>query len=268
MNKKLLIPFVVAVAATTSIESAVAACVARNSESFRITEISELPVNSAAALEAATKCVEKSIALNKNPCKCWLACSPAGIVPDNGAALVAQAIESLVIDSTISCPDDSRMSPLSQIFENLPLPLQGTILRSAQNNNKTIKELHDDLGKSVDRRAELFDSSLIPQVGEDRIIGGMPQEYEEYPWAVSIAVKSRTPVSGHFCGGSVIDKHHVLTAAHCFEERGRPLEPSLVQVRYGSEYLGQAGGLTDIEEVCIHKGYNGFSKDNDIAVVK
>ncbi len=44
-----------------------------------------------------------------------------------------------------------------------------------------------------------------------RIVGGTDATTEQYPWMVAIT----TPFGFQFCGGSLIDPAHVLTAAHC-----------------------------------------------------
>ena len=43
-----------------------------------------------------------------------------------------------------------------------------------------------------------------------RIVGGSDASQGEFPWMVSI-----TRRGGHFCGGTLITKNHVLTAGHC-----------------------------------------------------
>ena len=47
---------------------------------------------------------------------------------------------------------------------------------------------------------------------ETRVINGDPTEVHEYPWMVSLFWHEE---SRHWCGGSIISPHHVLTAAHC-----------------------------------------------------
>ncbi|GBN89058.1 hypothetical protein AVEN_61297-1 [Araneus ventricosus] len=64
-------------------------------------------------------------------------------------------------------------------------------------------------------------SAFDPPLGETTFLGtygsGIGGEFAgngEFPWMVSIQKKGR-----HICGGSYIDRTHVLTAAHCFDSR-------------------------------------------------
>lgn len=68
-------------------------------------------------------------------------------------------------------------------------------------------------------------------VHETRIVGGEEADPEDNLWMAAI-IKSK-PVSGEvrpFCGGSLITRRHILTAAHCLEG----LAPRDVLVRLGS----------------------------------
>ncbi|XP_013102548.1 lectizyme [Stomoxys calcitrans] len=54
-----------------------------------------------------------------------------------------------------------------------------------------------------------LDSIFRPGFPEGRIINGQPATKGEAPYIVSLKSGS------HFCGGSIIDEHWVLTAGHC-----------------------------------------------------
>lgn len=55
------------------------------------------------------------------------------------------------------------------------------------------------------------DSSDMPTI-TPRIIGGTNARLGEFKGAISV----QTRIGGfHFCGGTIIDAYHVLTAAHC-----------------------------------------------------
>lgn len=45
---------------------------------------------------------------------------------------------------------------------------------------------------------------------QERIVGGHNAELNEWPWIVALFNNGR-----QFCGGSLIDDQHVLSAAHC-----------------------------------------------------
>lgn len=65
----------------------------------------------------------------------------------------------------------------------------------------------------------------------------------------------------HFCGGTIIDRYTILTAAHCIRE-GRP-----VGVRVGTT-LHRAGGATrNVARIVVHEGFNRTTLDYDIALV-
>ncbi|XP_049822688.1 serine proteinase stubble [Aethina tumida] len=51
----------------------------------------------------------------------------------------------------------------------------------------------------------------------NRIVGGKDATKDEFPWQVSIQLKRRSSQS-HLCGGAVINREWVLTAAHCIHE--------------------------------------------------
>ena len=43
-----------------------------------------------------------------------------------------------------------------------------------------------------------------------RVVNGWPAEKNEWPWIAQLRNNGR-----QFCGGSLIDDRHILTAAHC-----------------------------------------------------
>ena len=50
-----------------------------------------------------------------------------------------------------------------------------------------------------------------------RIWQGWDAPDDRFPWQVLITMASVPPSKTTFCGGVVISKYHILTAAHCLE---------------------------------------------------
>ena len=63
---------------------------------------------------------------------------------------------------------------------------------------------------------------LTPETGcgystvqHNRVVGGVPAELNGWPWMALVGYKNTLGEVSFKCGGSLITKRHVLTAAHC-----------------------------------------------------
>ena len=106
-----------------------------------------------------------------------------------------------------------------------------------------------------------FDCTAPGGRSVSRIVGGAPAPSGLAPWQVSL----RHADYGHFCGGSLISRSWVLTAAHCLEEikDTRPLT-----VMRGSRSLSSGGEERAVEHIVMHPDYDSNSLFNDIGLVR
>ncbi|OQV13671.1 putative Chymotrypsinogen 2, partial [Hypsibius exemplaris] len=103
---------------------------------------------------------------------------------------------------------------------------------------------------------------LSTKTGE-RIVGGIDARPHSWPWQISMLSNGR-----HNCGGSIIDHHWVVTAAHCCTSG-----PSTYKVRVGEHDIvdgqGEVNAWTyDVERVIQHPLYQGREQHDDICLLK
>ena len=96
-----------------------------------------------------------------------------------------------------------------------------------------------------------------------RIVGGEPSASHSWGWAVSL----RIPIYGHFCGGSIISSHYILTAAHCVND---PKITSLgITAAIGTDTLNDnIGQRIAVSTIYVHPKWNANTKENDTALLK
>ncbi|KAK9874619.1 hypothetical protein WA026_005448 [Henosepilachna vigintioctopunctata] len=92
-----------------------------------------------------------------------------------------------------------------------------------------------------------------------RIVGGGAADIKEYPYQVSILRGEK-----HHCGGSIVNRFFILTAAHC--TYNTPY--SKFTVRAGSSYWSKEGQLKEVIAKFEHPSYISKIYHNDISILK
>ncbi|XP_051167908.1 trypsin beta-like [Leptopilina boulardi] len=92
-----------------------------------------------------------------------------------------------------------------------------------------------------------------------RIVGGTNALIKDFPHQVSIQLNG-----SHICGGSIISKKWILTAAHCINN----IQIKSIQIRSGSTFTTHGGTLHQISQIISHEFYNKWKITNDIALIR
>ncbi|XP_021565229.1 serine protease 55, partial [Carlito syrichta] len=94
-----------------------------------------------------------------------------------------------------------------------------------------------------------------------RIIGGTEAGVGEFPWQVSIQASNE-----HFCGGAILNKWWILTAAHCLYQE--ELSPDDLNVVVGTNDLtSEPMEIKEVSKIIFHKAFKRANMDNDIALL-
>ncbi|CAL4072555.1 unnamed protein product, partial [Meganyctiphanes norvegica] len=86
-----------------------------------------------------------------------------------------------------------------------------------------------------------------------RVVGGFPSQAHSHPWLATLFNGAK-----QFCGGSLIDKTHILTAAHCIAHMSSH-DVSRLRVRLGAHNIQTTEASAQdfkVKKVVRHKDYD------------
>nr|XP_026492365.1 serine protease persephone-like isoform X2 [Vanessa tameamea] len=119
----------------------------------------------------------------------------------------------------------------------------------------------------ADKECEKIIESSIPPVGL-YIIGGELANLGEFPHMVALGYKM-TDEYKFLCGGTLVSKTFVITAAHCIDNLER-IKPSIVRmgvIEIGGNEFNKETDIR-IEEIIKHPAYARSAKYHDLALLR
>lgn len=108
---------------------------------------------------------------------------------------------------------------------------------------------------------------------QPRIVGGKNVKKARHPWVVNLQVyfvDNRTKSSAIPCGGTLITRRFVLTAARCVLrglDQGKGSLASIVEV-YHSETERRKGGFRRARDIIIHPGFDSQTRLHNVALLR
>ncbi|XP_011147843.2 trypsin-1 [Harpegnathos saltator] len=108
----------------------------------------------------------------------------------------------------------------------------------------------------------LSQARIIEPLFDSRIVNGVDAKFGEIPYQISLQDKHS---NFHFCGGSILDENHVITAAHCIAGKS----PNNIKVVAGTIDLQDPKSTHEVIRITAHEKYNAANSwINDIAILR
>lgn len=160
---------------------------------------------------------------------------------------------------------DMKKTKLIQIASLLP-----SLTLMATDAQATVGLLTMDLDESAEG-VEMTEQNEVEQLPEPTIVGG--QEVSGPGWKSQVELQVQGPSGFRFtCGGSLLNKQWVVTAAHCVTTRAGALRPiSTFRIRSGHKSRSTPGPNMQqsyVSQIVVHPNYNPSRLTNDVALIR
>jgi secreted trypsin-like serine protease len=116
----------------------------------------------------------------------------------------------------------------------------------------------------LDRNAGILNALTVSRLSP-KIVGGRPAPPNKYPWMAALFFRDCSPSVCQFCGGALVRKNWVLTAAHCAAAVG---DNTPIDVFLGATQLSGQGERIRVAELIVHEEFDPGTLDNDLALLR
>ncbi|CAI2351254.1 unnamed protein product [Caenorhabditis sp. 36 PRJEB53466] len=97
-----------------------------------------------------------------------------------------------------------------------------------------------------------------------RVVGGFETVPGAFPWTAALRMKS---TKAHHCGASILDRTHLITAAHCFEEDERVGSYEVVVGEWDNNQTEGNEQVFDLQRIHFYPLYKDIFS-HDIAILE
>ncbi|POX48479.1 serine protease [Streptomyces sp. Ru72] len=112
-----------------------------------------------------------------------------------------------------------------------------------------------------------------PATADSVVIGGSPVDISQSPWTVALSSRDRFggTRAGQFCGGVVVDRSTVLTAAHCLSATVLGGPPARVRdlkvIADRTDLTSNQGKEIPVASTWVNPQYNSYTNTGDFGVL-